>query len=196
MTDLHYFAHETAWIDDDAIIGNGTKIWFFSHVCSGAEVGDNCIVGQGCYLGGKSKIGNGVKLQNNVSVFDNVILEDDVFCGPSMVFTNVINPRAFIERKNEFKTTRVKQGATLGANCTIVCGTEIGRYAFVAAGAVVSRSVPDYALVMGVPARQTGWVNQAGNPIPLPLKGEAEYDCQETQSKYCLVDGQLIVHTL
>lgn len=196
MTTNEYFSHETAWVDEGAVIGKGSKVWFFSHICAGAKVGDNCIIGQGCYVGGKSKIGNRVKLQNNVSVFDNVIIEDEVFCGPSMVFTNVINPRAFIERKDEFKTTLVRRGATLGANCTIVCGIEVGQYAFVAAGAVVTKSVPDFALMMGVPARQCGWVNSAGNRLPLPLEGETEYLCDDTKTKYCLSGGKVSAQSI
>jgi UDP-2-acetamido-3-amino-2,3-dideoxy-glucuronate N-acetyltransferase len=154
--------HESSYIDEGAKIGKGTRIWHFSHIMKGAIIGENCSIGQNVNVGAKAIIGNGVKIQNNVSIYDDVILEDDVFCGPSMVFTNVINPRAFIERKHEYKKTIVKKGASIGANATIVCGTIINEYAFVAAGAVVSRDVEPYALVMGVPAKRSGWVCKCG----------------------------------
>ena len=157
--------HETAIVDDGARIGAGTRVWHWVHVCAGAEIGENCSIGQGVFVGNKVKIGNRVKIQNNVSVYDNVTLEDGVFCGPSMVFTNVFNPRAEIERKTEFRDTLVRRGATLGANCTIICGVTIGEYAFVGAGAVVTRDVPDFALMAGVPARRIGWVSHAGEPL-------------------------------
>ena len=159
---MDFFSHDTALIDEGAIIGAGTKIWHWVHVCAGARIGEGCILGQNVYVGNNVKIGNKVKIQNNVSVYDNVTLEDEVFCGPSMVFTNVINPRAAIERKNEFKSTLVRRGATLGANCTIVCGNTIGQYAFIGAGAVVTKDVPDFALMVGVPAKQTGWISRFG----------------------------------
>ena len=155
--------HETAVIDTDAKIGEGTRVWHWTHICSGAEIGENCVIGQNVFVGGKVKIGSGCKVQNNVSVYDGVVLQDDVFVGPSVVFTNVINPRAFIEKKNEFKETIVEKGATIGANATIVCGVRIGKYAMVAAGAVVTRDVPDYTLVKGVPAKNAGTVNMAGD---------------------------------
>lgn len=157
--------HETAIIDEGARIGDGSRIWHWVHVCGGAEVGQACSLGQGVFIGNDVKIGNRVKIQNNVSVYDAVRLEDDVFCGPSMVFTNVYNPRSAIVRKSEYRSTIVRQGATLGANCTIVCGVTIGRYAFVGAGAVINRDVPDYALMVGVPAQRIGWVSESGNRL-------------------------------
>lgn len=158
----HFFKHDTAIIDEGASIGEKTRIWHWTHVSSGATIGKNCVLGQNVFIGGKVSIGNNVKIQNNVSVYDRVELEDDVFCGPSMVFTNVINPRAHIERKEEYKTTRIKKGATLGANCTIICGRTIGEYAMIGAGAVVTKDVKAFALMAGVPARQIGWVSHAG----------------------------------
>lgn len=168
--------HPSAIVDDGAQIGAGTRIWHWVHVSPRAVIGEGCSLGQNVYVGNQVKIGNRVKIQNNVSVYDNVTLEDDVFCGPSMVFTNVYNPRAAIERKSEYRDTLVRQGATLGANCTIICGTTVGRYAFVGAGAVVNRDVPDYALVVGVPARQIGWMSRHGEQLDLPLAGDAETD--------------------
>lgn len=158
-------AHRTAIIDAGAKVGAGTKVWHFSHVCAGAVIGENCSLGQNVYVGNNVAIGNRVKIQNNVSVYDNVVLEDGVFCGPSMVFTNVMNPRAEIERKHEFRTTLVKRGASMGANCTIVCGHTIGEYAFIGAGAVVNRDVPAFALMAGVPARRIGWISKAGGRL-------------------------------
>src|SRR5579863_8049564 len=152
-----YQAHDTAIIDDGARIGQGTRIWHWVHVSAGAVIGERCSLGQNVYVGNRVAIGNNVRIQNNVSVYDNVTLEDDVFCGPSMVFTNVYNPRAAVSRKHEYRDTLVKRGATLGANCTIICGTSIGAYAFVGAGAVVNRDVPDFAVVVGVPGRHIGW---------------------------------------
>ena len=157
-----YSIHETAIVDDGAQLGSGTRIWHWAHVCAGAKIGKECSVGQNVFIGNKVDIGNNVKIQNNVSVYDNVTLEDDVFCGPSMVFTNVYNPRSAVTRKSEYKDTVVKKGATLGANCTIVCGITIGRYAFIGAGAVVNKNVPDYALMVGVPAKQIGWISEYG----------------------------------
>ena len=157
-----FLAHPSAIVDSGAKIGDDTKIWHYSHVCSGAEIGSGCSLGQNVYVGNKVRIGDHVKIQNNVSVYDNVTLEDGVFCGPSMVFTNVFNPRADVSRKDEYLNTVVKRGATLGANCTIVCGVTIGDYAFVGAGAVVTKDVPPHALMVGVPARQKGWVSHAG----------------------------------
>ncbi|WP_340111720.1 acyltransferase [Maribellus mangrovi] len=180
-----YFAHETAIIDEGAIIGVGTKIWHFSHIMGSAEIGDNCILGQNVFIGNKVKLGNNVKVQNNVSVYEGVVCEDDVFLGPSMVFTNVINPRSAIERKSDFKHTLVKRGATIGANATIICGLTLGEYCMVGAGAVVAKNVKPFALVTGVPAQQTGWVSRAGNVL-----GD-DFVCPETGERYSLVDGNL-----
>ncbi len=187
-----YTAHETAVIDEGASIGAGCRIWHFAHICAGAKIGRGCSLGQNVFVGNKAVIGNGCKIQNNVSVYDNVFLEDGVFCGPSMVFTNVYNPRALIERKSEYRDTRVKTGATLGANCTIVCGVTIGRFAFVGAGAVVNKDVPDYALILGVPARQTGWMSEYGERLDLPLTGSGQTVCPHSGSVYILSDG--LVH--
>lgn len=162
---MAYFKHESSYVDDGAEIGDGTKIWHFCHIMSGAKIGTNCSLGQNVNVGGKAVIGNGVKIQNNVSVYDDVIVEDDVFLGPSMVFTNVINPRAFVQRKNEYKTTILKKGCSIGANVTIVCGVTIGEYALVGAGSVITKDVPPYALVYGNPARIHGKVDEAGNKI-------------------------------
>lgn len=159
---MSYDVHETAIVDPGAVIGNATKVWHWVHVSGGALIGEQCSLGQNVYIGNNVIIGNNVKIQNNVSVYDNVTLEDDVFCGPSMVFTNVYNPRSAVTRKNEYRNTLVKKGATLGANCTIVCGVTIGEYAFIAAGAVVTKDIPPYALMAGVPARQIGWMSQFG----------------------------------
>jgi len=158
----NYFVHESSYVDEGAEVGEGTKIWHFSHIMAGAKIGKKCTLGQNVNIGPGAIVGDGVKIQNNVSVYGGVIIEDDVFCGPSCVFTNVVNPRAFIERKNEYKTTRVKKGATIGANATIICGVTIGEYALIGAGSVVTRDVPDYALVYGTPARIQGRVNKAG----------------------------------
>jgi len=176
--------HPTAIVDDGAVIGDGTRIWHWVHVCGGAKIGRNCSLGQNVFVANRVVIGNNVKIQNNISVYDEVTLEDDVFCGPSMVFTNVYNPRAAVSRKDEYRRTLVRRGATLGANCTIVCGVTIGEYAFVGAGAVVNRDVPDFALMLGVPARQAGWVGRFGNRLALPLKGNAEAVCAATGDCY------------
>ncbi|MDG9668259.1 DapH/DapD/GlmU-related protein [Hahella sp. CR1] len=183
---MNVTVHDTAIIDTGAIIGEGTKIWHWTHVCSGAHIGRNCSLGQNVYISGKALIGNNVKIQNNVSVYDSVKLDDDVFCGPSMVFTNVYNPRSAISRKDEYRTTHIKQGATLGANCTIVCGVTIGKYAFIGAGAVIRENVKDYALMAGVPAKQIGWMSEYGERIPLPLEGFGEYTCPKTNFSYTL----------
>src|SRR2546423_8741391 len=159
------FIHESAYVDDGAQIGSGTKIWHFCHVLSGAVIGERCSLGQNVVVMNGVKIGNNVKIQNNVSVYEGVVLEDDVFCGPSMVFTNVINPRSHVSRKSEYRRTIVRRGATLGANSTIVCGHTVGRYAFVGAGAVVTKDVPDYALIVGNPARVVGWVCECGTKL-------------------------------
>ncbi|WP_218814786.1 acyltransferase [Rickettsiella endosymbiont of Dermanyssus gallinae] len=188
---MDYFKHETAIVDEGAQIGQNSHIWHWTHVSAAARIGSDCSLGQNVFIGNDVIIGNNVKIQNNVSVYDSVILEDGVFCGPSVVFTNVYNPRAFINRKHEYKKTWVKKGATLGANCTIVCGIEIGAYAFVAAGAVVNRSVLDYALVAGVPARQIGWMNEQGERLDLPLQGHAMTTCKQTEQRYQLIDGKL-----
>lgn len=184
-----YFAHETAVLDEGCQIGMSTKIWHFAHVMSGAVIGQHCVIGQNVMIANRVTLGNNVKVQNNVSVYEGVICEDDVFLGPSMVFTNVINPRAFIERKNEFRTTLVKRGATIGANATIVCGNTIGRYAMIGAGAVVTHDVPDYALVAGTPARQIGWVSEYGCRLVFDEAGMAV--CPESGQKYQLLDQQV-----
>ena len=183
--------HETAIIDDGASIGSNTYIWHWSHICSSAVIGKNCSLGQNVYIANRVTIGNGVKIQNNVSVYDSVYIEDDVFCGPSMVFTNVINPRSFINRKNEYKSTIVKKGSSLGANCTIVCGVTIGEYAFVAAGAVVTKDVKPFSLVIGIPAVQHGWISRLGDRIPLPLTGSGEWHCPHTGEVYRLSNSTL-----
>ena len=178
--------HETAIVDEGAIVGNGTRVWHWVHICGGARIGSNCSFGQNVFVGNKVLIGDNVKVQNNVSIYDNVTLEDDVFCGPSMVFTNVYNPRAALPRKNEYKNTLVKKGATLGANSTLICGITIGEYAFIGAGSVVNRDVPDYALVVGVPAKQIGWMSEYGEQLDLPLTGEAVTTCPYTGASYVL----------
>jgi UDP-2-acetamido-3-amino-2,3-dideoxy-glucuronate N-acetyltransferase len=191
MIRMDYYRHESAIIDPGAQIGEGSRVWHFVHVCAGARIGKGVSLGQNVFVGNKVVIGDQCKVQNNVSVYDNVTLEDGVFCGPSMVFTNVYNPRSLIERKDEYLGTVVKRGATLGANCTVVCGITIGEFAFVGAGAVVNRNVKPYALVVGVPARQVGWMSEFGEQLPLPLEGEGEATCAHTGSRYRLSDGQL-----
>jgi len=181
--------HSSAIVDEGATIGDGTRVWHFVHVCAGAVIGRNCSLGQNVFVGNRVHIGNNVKIQNNVSVYDNVTLEDDVFCGPSMVFTNVYNPRSAVSRKDEYRDTVVRRGATLGANCTIVCGVEIGENAFVGAGALVNRSVPAFALMLGVPARQAGWMSRFGERLPLPLTGKGRTVCPHTGEVYVLDDG-------
>lgn len=178
--------HPSAIVDEGAQIGAGSRVWHFVHICSGAKVGRNVSLGQNVFVGNRVVIGDGCKVQNNVSIYDDVTLEEGVFCGPSMVFTNVLNPRAFIERKAEYRPTLVKRGATLGANCTIVCGVTIGQYAFVGAGAVVTRNVKPYALMVGVPATQIGWMSEYGEQLSLPLKGDAEATCRHTGARYRL----------
>lgn len=179
-----YFAHPTAVIDDNCTIGNGTKIWHFSHIMSGSVIGNDCNLGQNVVVSPKVILGNNVRVQNNVSIYEGVICEDDVFLGPSMVLTNVINPRSAVSRKNEFKTTLIKKGASIGANATIVCGNTIGRYAFIGAGAVVTKDVPDYALVMGNPAKQTGWMSEFGHKLKFNPQNIAV--CEESKQEYVL----------
>ena len=186
---MAYQAHETAIVDEGAQIGEGTRIWHWVHVCSGAVIGRNCSLGQNVFIGNKVLIGDNVKIQNNVSVYDNVTLEDGVFCGPSMVFTNVYNPRAEVSRKSEYRDTLVKRGATLGANCTIICGVTVGEYAFIGAGAVVNHDVLTCALMVGVPARQIGWMSRRGARLDLPLSGEGETVCPLTGERYRLEKG-------
>ena len=189
---IRWWKHESAIVDEGAKIGEGTKIWHFSHVCSGAVIGEGCSLGQNVFVGNQVVIDNNCKIQNNVSVYDNVTLEDDVFCGPSMVFTNVYNPRSAVSRKNEYRDTLVGQGATLGANCTIVCGVKIGRYAFIGAGAVVNKDVPDYALMVGLPARQIGWMSEYGEQLDLPLSGHEEAQFPHTHQRYRLNERKLV----
>ncbi len=184
--------HETAIVDSGAEIGAGTRVWHWVHVCAGARIGRNCSLGQNVFVGNDVVIGDNVKVQNNVSVYDAVTLEDDVFCGPSMVFTNVRNPRAAVVRKSEYRRTLVRRGATLGANCTIVCGVTVGEYAFVGAGAVVNRDVPPYALMAGVPVRQIGWMSRNGERLDLPLAGDGEATCPGTGERYRLRDGKCL----
>ncbi len=182
---MNYKAHDTAIVDEGASIGKGTRIWHWVHICSGAKIGENCSLGQNVFIGNNVVIGNNVKIQNNVSVYDNVTLEDDVFCGPSMVFTNVINPRSHISRKEEYKDTKVGHGATIGANATIICGVSLGDYCFVGAGAVVTKDVPPYALVTGNPAKLSGWICACGTRLDNSLI------CQSCNVKYSQVSGML-----
>lgn len=181
--------HETAIVDAGAELGERTRVWHFAHVCAGARIGADCSLGQGVYVGNDVRIGRNVKVQNNVSVYDAVTLEDDVFCGPSVVFTNVHNPRSEVTRKHEYRPTLVKQGATLGANCTVVCGVTIGRYAFVGAGAVVSRNVPDFALMVGVPAKQIGWMSRVGERLKFSGAHDGEAVCPATGERYVMNNG-------
>ena len=183
---MGFYQHPSAIVDDGAQIGADSRVWHFVHVCGGARIGKGVSLGQNVFVGNKVVIGDHCKIQNNVSVYDNVTLEEGVFCGPSMVFTNVYNPRSLIERKSEYRDTLVGKGATLGANCTIVCGVNIGRFAFVGAGAVVNKSVPDYGLVVGVPARQIGWMSEHGEQLDLPLEGDAEAICGHSGTRYVL----------
>lgn len=190
---MNYQIHETAIVDEGAQIGSGTRIWHWVHVCAGAKIGSNVSLGQNVFVGNKAIIGDRCKIQNNVSVYDNVMLEDGVFCGPSMVFTNVYNPRSLIERKEEYRDTVVKKGATLGANCTIVCGITIGAFAFISAGSVVNKDVPPYALMVGVPARQIGWMSEYGKQLDLPLEGNAQTTCEHTGKKYQLNNSEVSI---
>lgn len=188
---MKHWQHPSAIVDDAAQLGAGTKVWHFAHVCAGARIGADCSLGQGVFVGNDVVIGDKVRVQNQVSVYDAVTLEDEVFCGPSMVFTNVLNPRAAVQRKNEYRRTLVKRGATLGANCTIVCGHTVGAYAFVGAGAVVTADVPDFALVVGVPARRIGWMSRHGERLALPASGHGEALCPATGERY-LLEGEAL----
>lgn len=185
-----FTVHPSAIVDDGAQIGEGTRIWHWVHICGQAKIGKGCSFGQNVFVGNDVVIGDNCKVQNNVSIYDAVTLEDDVFCGPSMVFTNVYNPRSAVTRKNEYRRTTVRKGATLGANCTIVCGTTIGEYAFIGAGAVVNRDVKPYALMVGVPARQAGWMSRHGARLDLPMEGTGEAVCPETGDIYKLENGE------
>lgn len=187
--------HSSAIVDEGAQIGEGSRVWHFVHVCAGARIGKGVSLGQNVFVGNKVIIGDNCKIQNNVSVYDNVTLENGVFCGPSMVFTNVYNPRSLIERKNEYRDTLVKKGATLGANCTIVCGATVGEYAFVGAGAVINKDVKPYALMVGVPARQIGWMSEFGEQLALPLDGQAQSTCPHTGDLYILSGATLTKQT-
>lgn len=189
---MKYTVHETAIIDEGATIGEESRIWHWVHVCGGAKIGKKVSLGQNVFVGNNVTIGDGCKIQNNVSVYDNVTLEEGVFCGPSMVFTNVYNPRALIEKKNEYRNTLVKKGATLGANCTIVCGVTIGEYAFVGAGAVITKDIKPFALVAGVPAKQIGWVTKHGERIPEKNTGENKYKCEISGEIYHFLDNKLL----
>ena len=182
--------HPSAVIDSGAKIGDQTKVWHFSHICGGAKLGKHCSLGQNVFIGNDVEVGNNVKIQNNVSVYDAVTIEDDVFCGPSMVFTNVYNPRSAVTRKDEYRKTLIKRGATLGANSTIICGNIVGEYAFVGAGALINKDVPNFALMVGVPVKHIGWMSRFGERLDLPLKGDAEALCPETKEKYILVNGE------
>ena len=188
---MNYQIHSSAIVDDGAEIGDGSRIWHFVHVCSGARIGKFVSLGQNVFVGNKVVIGDNCKIQNNVSVYDNVTLEEGVFCGPSMVFTNVYNPRSLIARKDEYRHTLVRKGATLGANCTIVCGVTIGAYAFIGAGSVVNKDVPDFALIVGVPGRQIGWMSAFGERLDLPLTGDGQAVCPHTQDLYTMSNGNV-----
>ncbi|KFN48869.1 UDP-2-acetamido-3-amino-2,3-dideoxy-D-glucuronate N-acetyltransferase [Arenimonas composti] len=188
---MAHYQHPSAIVDDGAQIGEGSRVWHFVHVCGGARIGAGVSLGQNVFVGNRVLIGDRCKIQNNVSVYDNVTLEEGVFCGPSMVFTNVVNPRGLIERKDQYRDTLVKRGATLGANCTIVCGVTIGEFAFVGAGAVVNRDVSAYALVVGVPARQVAWMSEFGERLDLPVQGDGETVCPHTGARYVLAGGVL-----
>jgi UDP-2-acetamido-3-amino-2,3-dideoxy-glucuronate N-acetyltransferase len=188
---MGHWQHSSAVVDEGAQLGDGSKVWHLAHVCAGARVGARCSLGQGVFVGNDVLIGDNVRVQNNVSVYDAVTLEDDVFCGPSMVFTNVLNPRAAVQRKSEYRRTLVKRGATLGANCTVVCGHTVGAHAFVGAGAVVTADVPDFALMVGVPARRIGWMSKHGERLALPAKGQGEALCPATGERYVL-NGEIL----
>ncbi|RPA46601.1 N-acetyltransferase [Shewanella vesiculosa] len=189
---MNFMKHETAIVDDGAVIGRDSRVWHWVHVCAGARIGKGVSLGQNVFVGNKVTIGDKCKIQNNVSVYDNVHLEEGVFCGPSMVFTNVFNPRSLVERKDEYRDTLVKKGATLGANCTVICGITIGEFAFVGAGTVVNKDVQPFALMVGVPAKQIGWMSSYGEKLDLPLSGNAKAICPHTNDVYTLSDGNLI----
>ncbi len=191
MTGMTHYQHPSAIVDDGAQIGEGSRVWHFVHVCGGARIGKGVSLGQNVFVGNKVVIGDNCKVQNNVSVYDNVTLEEGVFCGPSMVFTNVYNPRSMIERKNEYRNTLIEKGATLGANCTIICGVTIGQFAFVGAGAVVNKNIQAYALVVGVPARHIGWMSEFGEQLNLPPTGHGEAQCPNDGARYVLVGNQV-----
>lgn len=189
---MSYYQHSSAIVDEGAQIGDGSRVWHFVHVCGGAKIGVGVSLGQNVFVGNKVAIGDHCKVQNNVSVYDNVTLEDYVFCGPSMVFTNVYNPRGMVERKDQYRDTLVKRGATLGANCTIICGVTVGEYAFVGAGAMINKDVPDFALVVGVPGRQIGWMSAYGQQLLLPLIGDESVTCPHTGDIYILSKSTVI----
>lgn len=189
---MDYTRHETAIVDDGAEIGSETRVWHWVHVCAGARIGSKCSLGQNVFVGNKVVVGNNCKIQNNVSIYDNVTLGDGVFCGPSMVFTNVYNPRSEVERKSEYRDTLVKQGATLGANCTIVCGITLGKYSFVGAGSVVNKDVPDFALMVGVPARQIGWMSRHGERLNFESSPSEVAKCPASGAEYRLVDNEVM----
>jgi UDP-2-acetamido-3-amino-2,3-dideoxy-glucuronate N-acetyltransferase len=188
---MNYKIHDTAIVDEGAQIGENCSIWHWTHISGGARIGKNCSFGQNVFVGNKVVIDDNCKIQNSVSIFDNVTLEEGVFCGPSMIFTNVINPRALIERKNEYKNTLIKKGATLGANCTIICGVTVGEFAFIGAGAVISKDVKPFAIMVGVPAKQVGWMSHYGERLNLPLTGDADARCNSTDKLYSLKNGWL-----
>ena len=192
---MKYQKHDTAIVDDGAQIGDDSRIWHWTHICGGAKIGSKVSLGQNVFVGNKVVIGDKCKIQNNVSVYDNIYLEEGVFCGPSMVFTNVYNPRSHIERKDEYKDTLIKKGASLGANCTIICGITIGEFAFVAAGAVVNKDVPSYALMAGLPAKQIGWMSEYGEQLDLPLSGHAKTTCKHSGKQYQLNGNKVSVIT-
>lgn len=188
---MKYFIHETAIVEQGAQIGEGTRIWHWVHVCQGAVVGNHCTLGQNVFIGNKVIIGNNVKIQNNVSVYDNVTLEDDVFCGPSMVFTNILNPRSAFPRKGQYTNTLIRKGASLGANCTIICGITIGEHAFIGAGGVVTKDVAPFALMVGNPAKQIGWMSEFGERLNFPIDGTGEETCPHTGRKYRLLGSRV-----
>jgi UDP-2-acetamido-3-amino-2,3-dideoxy-glucuronate N-acetyltransferase len=188
---INYFTHTTAIIDEGATIGQNTRIWHWVHVSAGAKIGQQCSLGQNVYVGNKVVIGNNVKVQNNVSIYDNITIGNDVFCGPSMVFTNVYNPRSAISRKEEYRSTLVEDGVTFGANCTIICGVTIGKHAFIGAGTVINKDVKPFALMVGNPGKQIGWMSLYGEQLDLPLEGNGEAICLKTGTKYQLADGNV-----